>query len=209
MKPMKFSRVLDATLGLCVFTCAALAATLFWEPGPAAALTPKEATKGVPRTAPATPGKQGVQLPAQAPGINPETFRMIESIEKKNRELKRREEELHLKEQQLKVLEEKIRADLAKIEEALARSEEQLGIQNERIRDNINALVKAYSSMKPDEAAALVEALDENLAIKILAGMRSKVAGKILSRLDVKTAKNISEKMAGQKKKPAAKKGGN
>jgi flagellar motility protein MotE (MotC chaperone) len=39
--------------------------------------------------------------------------------------------------------------------------------------------------------------------------MRSKAAGKILSRLDVKTAKNISEKMAGQKKKPGAKKGGN
>jgi hypothetical protein len=86
MRPTKFPRVLVATLGLCVFTCAALAAMLFWEPGPTAAQTPKEAAPEAPSTAPAFPGRQGVQLPAQAPGINPETFRMIESIEKKNRE---------------------------------------------------------------------------------------------------------------------------
>jgi len=206
MMPFKPRRSFYDTLGLCVL--AVLTGMLL--AGPAAGQTPQAGAQAAKeQAAPApSPATEGARLPGQPPAINPETFRMIETIEKKNRELKRREEELFLKEQQLKVLEEKVRADLKKIEEALARSEEQLGIQNERIRQNINALVKAYSSMKPDEAAALVEALDEDLAIKILAGMRSKAAGKILSRLDVKTAKNISEKMAGQSRTPAAKKGG-
>ena len=177
--------------GLLLFALLSGAAVLSAAPG---AETPPE------------PKQEKIALPGSQGGVNPETFRMIETIEKKNRELKRREEELNQKEQQLKVLESKIKSDLGKIEAALARSEEQLGIQNERIRENINALIKAYSSMKPDEAATLLEALDEQLAIKILAGMRSKAAGKILSRLDVKTAKNISEKMAGQKRTAPPKK---
>ena len=49
--------------------------------------------------------------------------RLLEMIERKNRELKKREEELLLKEKNLEVLEKKILSDLQKIEEALARIE--------------------------------------------------------------------------------------
>ncbi len=141
-----------------------------------------------------------VKLPGPVPGVSPETFRMIEMIEKKNRDLKRREEDIKLKEQQLLTLQQQIQNDLKKIEDAIARSQEQIGIQKNLIKENVEALVKAYSSMKPQEAANLLEALNEDLAIQIISGMKSKVAGKVLSRLDVKVAKNISEKLAGQRK---------
>lgn len=146
-----------------------------------------------------------VTLPHRTPTISPETFRMIETIEKKNQELKRREEEMRVKEQHLKALEEQIRKDIEKIEQALARSQEQIGVQDELIRENIAALVKAFSSMKPAAAATLIEALNEDLALQIISGMKSKVAGKVLSRLDIKVAKNISEKLAGQRKKKPGK----
>jgi len=147
---------------------------------------------------PAAPKK--IELPDQSPAIHPETFRMIETIERKNRELKKREEEILLKEEQLKFLEAKILSDLDRIENALARSQELLGIQNERVVKNIKALVKAYSAMKPKEAAKLLEAVDEELAIQIISGMKGKVAGKVLSQLNVKVAKSISEKLAGKNK---------
>lgn len=142
--------------------------------------------------------KGKVKLPRQNAGISPETFRMIEMIEKKNTELKVREEELAAKEQQLRTLEENIRKDLEKIEQALVKSKEQFGLKESIIKENVEALVKVYSSMKPAEAANLITAIDQDLALQIISGMKSKIAGQILSKLDVKVAKAISEKMAGK-----------
>lgn len=149
--------------------------------------------------------QEKVSLPGPVPGVNPETFRMIEMIEKKNRDLKRREAEIALKEQRLQTLEQKIGQDLKKIEDAITRSQEQVGIQKNLIKKNVDGLIKAYSAMKPQEAATLLEALNEDLAIQILSGMKSKVAGKVFSKLNVKVAKNISEKLAGQRKTPPKK----
>ena len=147
--------------------------------------------------------KEKIQLPGQMPGASPETFRMIEIIENKNRELKKREEELRIKEVRLEALEAKVRKDLEKIEKSISESKEQMGLQDEKTKENVAALIKVYSSMKPEEAANLVEAIDEDLALKIVSGMKSKIAGQVLSKLDVQIAKNISEKLAGKSKKPA------
>ena len=147
--------------------------------------------------------KEKFQLPGQTPAVNPETFRMIETIENKNRELKKREEELRIKEVRLEALEAKVRKDLEKIEKSISESKEQMGLQDEKTKENVAALIKVYSSMKPEEAANLVEAIDEDLALKIVSGMKSKIAGQVLSKLDVKVAKRISEKLAGKREKPA------
>ena len=142
-----------------------------------------------------------VELPTKMPTVNPETFRMFETIEKKNRELKRREEELRIKELRIKAIEAKVSKDLEKIEKGISESKQQLGIQDEKTKENVQSLIKVYSSMKPEEAAGLIEAIDDDLALKIVAGMKSKIAGKVLSKLDVKVAKRISETLAGKKMK--------
>ena len=147
--------------------------------------------------------KEKVRLPGQTPAVSPETFRMIEIIENKNREIKKKEEELRLKEVRLEALEDKILKDLKKIEKSISESKEQMGAQDAKTKANVNSLIKVYSSMKPEEAASLVEAIDEELALSIVSGMKSKIAGQVLSKLDVKVAKRISEKLAGKKEKPA------
>ena len=111
--------------------------------------------------------KEKIQLPGQVPTASPETFRMIETIENKSRELKKREEELRIKEVRLEALETKVRKDLEKIEKSISESKEQMGLQDEKTKENVGALIKVYSSMKPEEAANLVEAIDEDLALKI------------------------------------------
>jgi flagellar motility protein MotE (MotC chaperone) len=148
--------------------------------------------------------KEKIQLPGQVPAVSSETFRMIETIENKNRELKKREEELRIKEVRLEALEAKVRKDLEKIEKSISESKEQMGLQGEKTKENVAALIKVYSSMKPEEAANLVEAVDEDLALKIVSGMKSKIAGQVLSKLDVQVAKRISEKLAGKRKKPVS-----
>ena len=149
--------------------------------------------------------KEKIRLPGQMPAVSPETFRMIETIENKNRELKKREEELRIKQTRLEAVEAKVRKDLDKIEKSISESKEQMGIQDERTKKNVEALIKVYSSMKPEEAANLVEAIDEGLALQIISGMKSKIAGQVLSNLDVKVAKRISENLAGKRDKPSEK----
>ena len=149
--------------------------------------------------------KEKIRLPGHMPAVSPETFRMIETIENKNRELKKREEELRIKQPRLEALEAKVRKDLDKIEKSISESKEQMGIQDERTKKNVEALIKVYSSMKPEEAANLVEAIDEGLALQIISGMKSKIAGQVLSNLDVKVAKRISENLAGKRDKPSEK----
>ncbi len=138
------------------------------------------------------------QLPTQPASVSAETLRLLEMIERKNHELKKREEELLLKEKNLQELEKKILSDLQKIEEALARSEEMVGIKKDLIEKNVKALVKAYSNMKPVQAAALLERMDEGTAIIIISRMKSRVAGKVLGAMNTRIAKNISEKIAGK-----------
>ncbi len=71
--------------------------------------------------------KEKPQLPENVSTTNPETLRLIEIIEKKNKHLQRREAELLSREENLKTLEKKIREDLLKIEAAMVRSEELAG----------------------------------------------------------------------------------
>ena len=153
--------------------------------------------------------KEKIQLPGQMPAVSPEafseTFRMIETIENKNRELKKREEELRIKQTRLEALEAKVRKDLDKIEKNISESKKQMGIQDEKTKENVEALIKVYSNMKPEEAANLVGAIDEGLALQIISGMKSKIAGQVLSNLDVKVAKRIRENLAGKRDKPSEK----
>ncbi len=142
------------------------------------------------------------QLPTQPASVSPETLRLLEMIERKNREMKKREEELLLKEKNLEALEQKVLADLQKIEEALARSEEMVGIKKDLIEKNVKSLVKAYSNMKPVQAASLLERMDQDIAIIIISRMKSRVAGKVLGAMNTRIAKGISEKIAGKKDIP-------
>ena len=86
-----------------------------------------------------TPEK--IKLPKQNTSINPETFRMMEMIEKKKKELEDREKELASKEQQLKTLEENIQKNLEKIEQALKESKEQFGEKEKIIKKNVESLI--------------------------------------------------------------------
>ena len=117
-----------------------------------------------------------VALPTKMPASKLDTFRMFETIEKKNQELKRREEELKIKELKIKEIEAKVSKNLEKIEKRISKSKKQLGVQDEKTKENVQALIKVYSSMKAGEAAKLIEAIDEDLALKIVAGMKAKIA---------------------------------
>lgn len=142
--------------------------------------------------------KEPVTVPDLPPGINPESLRLIKMIKQKSKDLEEREQALLEKEKRLQEMDEKLLADLKKIEDALLRSQEQIGMTQALLEKNIKSLVKIYSSMRPEKAAPLLQALDESITVQIISKMKGKVAGQVMARLNTKVAKSISEKLAGK-----------
>jgi flagellar motility protein MotE (MotC chaperone) len=162
---------------------------LGWKIGPKIAFAQK-VDKKEPKNDVKNPG-----LSQKPQNVNVETLRLIERIETKTKELKKREEAVKLKEQQLKDLEKKVKKDLKKIEDAINQGQVLLGISDDLNQENLELLVNIYSSMRPEDAAPLIGALDERIGIPIISRMKSKIAAQILSQMDPKAVKVISEKL--------------
>ena len=74
----------------------------------------------------------------------------------------------------------------AKLEHMLENADE---IKDKKLRH----LVDVYSNMKAKQAAQVLESLDESIAVRILAGMRGRQAGEILTFVNPEKAALLSE----------------
>ncbi|SKA83231.1 Flagellar motility protein MotE, a chaperone for MotC folding [Paucidesulfovibrio gracilis DSM 16080] len=107
--------------------------------------------------------------------------------------LKRREEELAAKERTLRELESSVQAEVEKLEGLKSQLEALLkdvkNVEDERLQK----LIKAYANMKAKQAAAVLETMDQALAVKILAGLQGRQAGEVLSFIETRKAAELSE----------------
>jgi len=103
------------------------------------------------------------------------------------------QEELSRREQQLKSLEKEIDGKLAKLTEMESRLKRMLAEAKEVKDKKLRHLIDVYSNMKAQQAATVLETLDEDIAVKILAGMRGRQAGEILNFVKSDKAARLSE----------------
>lgn len=107
--------------------------------------------------------------------------------------LKKREEELAAKERSLKELEAQLSAktvEIEKLNEQLRQLlDEAKGVKDEQL----DKLVKAYANMKAKSAAAVLETMNQDLAVKILSGLGGRQAGEILGFIETRKAAQLSE----------------
>ena len=109
--------------------------------------------------------------------------------------LKAKEKKLAQKEESLKQLEKELNARLKSLQAVEARIKKMLEEADVLKDKKIRHLVNMYASMKPEQAAKVIENMDEELSVKILSGMKGRKAGKILSFVEPKKAAKISEKL--------------
>jgi flagellar motility protein MotE (MotC chaperone) len=100
-------------------------------------------------------------------------------IAKKKAELLAIQDDINKKIATLTKLRDDIRAEKAK--------------KNAEEEQKFKHLIKAYSAMKPQNAADLIEKLDIKLAIELLSKMKGDDVGKILSYVKIEKAAKISE----------------
>jgi flagellar motility protein MotE (MotC chaperone) len=121
---------------------------------------------------------------------------MVTHLEQKEAELKKREEQIRQKEEYLTKLEQETEKRLKELiaiqKEIQAYRAEKEETQNGKIR----SLAKIYGTMKPKEAAKLLENLDEQLVVSVISTMTADEAGNILGNMDIKKAAKISESLS-------------
>jgi flagellar motility protein MotE (MotC chaperone) len=140
-------------------------------------------------------------VPAKAAAENTENSESVsmDSLLKKNADLERREKELEKRRTELTALQEEINSKIAKLEQL--RNEIRSHVESKRDfeEQKLKHLVKAYSAMKPQAAATVVEKLDLGFAVEILSRMQGDTVGGILSFVDKEKAAKISESLAKRK----------
>lgn len=137
----------------------------------------------------AQPKKEPVASSKGASGENGE------SLSAKWEEIKQKQVELRRREESLRALERSLDAKLAEQKKIQASIKKMLEDANVLKDKKIKHLIEVYSNMKAKQAALVLETLDEEIAVKILSGMRGRKAGEILSYVKPEKAALLSERL--------------
>lgn len=122
-----------------------------------------------------------------------EERRILVSIEDEYAKLGARESKIDARKMQLKTLEMEVDKKLAAMQQLRDELVKLLDRKEETEGERIAELSKIYEKMNPQKAAVLIKALDYQLAVELLLGIKKKTAGKILDSLDATTAIELSK----------------
>jgi len=134
------------------------------------------------------------QSPAQAQDKKPAQQPQPESV-LSIQQIKTRAEALDRQEQALKTMEADLNARVAKLQELETMLKGMLSEAKSIKEEKMRHLIDVYTNMKPKQAASVLETLDETIAVKILAGMKGRTAGEILTGVSAKKAAKLSEEL--------------
>ncbi len=122
-----------------------------------------------------------------------EERRILVSIEDEYAKLAARESKIDDREMELKTLEMEVDKKLAAMQQLRNELVKLLDRKDSTENERVAELSKIYEKMNPQKAAVLIKALDYQLAVDLLLGIKKKTAGKILDNLDPETATKLSK----------------
>ena len=125
-----------------------------------------------------------------------------------------RKKQLDLREAELNKLEEELQKQKLALDDKIkqldhTRDEISATLKTRVATDQakVDKLVDFYSTMKPQQAAKVIESLNEDLAVNVLDKMKKKNAAEVLNVMDAKKARRFSELLAGYERSPASPEG--
>lgn len=125
----------------------------------------------------------------------------LKKLVERKKELDVREAEISKIEEELRLQRETLDSKIKELDKIRAQIGEILKEKVEVDSERVDKLVEFYSNMKPQQAAKIMETLNEDLAVETLGRMKKKNAADIMNLLEAKKAQSISEKFAGYRRK--------
>jgi flagellar motility protein MotE (MotC chaperone) len=145
---------------------------------------------------------------AAAPGAASEAVKAtLLSLEEKRLEIEKEKERLAEQQTRLESLKDELTQKIdeltrirQEVEASLAvkekQEEEKVRLAHEQEEAKLKQLVKVYSSMKPKNAAALIDKLDMEVVLQLFSQMKGEQIGQILTYVSVDRAALVSERLA-------------
>lgn len=121
-------------------------------------------------------------------------------IEQKRAEMAAREATMAQERRDLDRLRAEVNQRIKELKKVQAALEALVTAEQQQRRKRILQLVKVLSNMRGPAAAAVVEKLDDTMAVEIFKLMQSRTAGKVMANLKPTQAARISELLAREKK---------
>ncbi|MGC8490331.1 MAG: MotE family protein [Syntrophobacteraceae bacterium] len=166
-------------------------------PGAGAAVPAAMAKEEKPQKKPPATYKPGPVI-ADVAAAHLTSAASLSALQQKENRIQLEEEKLRAEKQQLlalkKEVETKVNALLVLQKQVLSAQSREKSAKNSQLQ----GLARIYGTMKPKQAAKLMESLDDSLVKSIISTMPPDKAASILALMDVKKAAKISEALSGQ-----------
>ncbi len=178
------------------------------KPAPAVATTAAPAPSSSALTAPAaaTPAAdttdQSAAPPPDEQGFSASEVEILQSLSKRRDELDKREQQISQREALLKAAGVEVDRKIAELNKIRSELEDLLNKQKTAEDERINSLVKIYQNMKPKDAARIFDTLDMDVLLPVIGKMSDRAASPVLAAMDPDKARQVTIKLAEQRKLP-------
>jgi flagellar motility protein MotE (MotC chaperone) len=152
----------------------------------------------------AKPAGAAPVVPDASPAFSTSEIEVLQSLAKRRDELDTREKSLGQREALLKAAEGEVDNKITQLTKLKADMEKLLGQQQKEEEGRIASLVKIYENMKPSDAANIFNKLDMNILLDVVGRMNERKVSPILAGMDPEKAKDVTIKLAEQRRLPAA-----
>ncbi|MFN4041284.1 MAG: MotE family protein [Brevundimonas sp.] len=147
------------------------------------------------KPAPAVCALSPEQLAQQA-GLSPAELRVLQSLSKRREDLDARDADFATMLPLMASAEQKLDAKLQAMEALKAEMQGLLGQVDEREKAEIDRLVQVYSAMRPREAAAVFNTLNDSVRLPVAAAMRPRSLAAVMAQMPPAAARELTEKLA-------------
>jgi flagellar motility protein MotE (MotC chaperone) len=165
-------------------------------------------TKAVDAAKAGEPAKDGESAKAEIPPDfrqwSDEELSFFNKLNDRKKELDLREADLNKLEEELQKQKAELDTKIKQLEAMRADISKTLKTRVEVDQEKVDKLVQFYSTMKPEQAAKVIESLNEDLAVEVMDKMKKKSAAAIMDSLKPEKARRLSELLTGYERVPAS-----
>jgi flagellar motility protein MotE (MotC chaperone) len=179
-------------------------------PAKAAAATPAAAAPApaaaFPTPPPATPepATEPAAEAAQAPAFSPAEVDVLRQLAARREQLEARVRELDKREALLKAAESRIDAKATALKELQAEVSRLLKAHDERQDEKVASLARLYASMKPKDAAAILQTLELEPLLLVTERIKERKLAPILAEMSPAKARDLTTELVRKRKVEAA-----
>ena len=133
-------------------------------------------------------------------GVSSAEMDVLSSLADRRDALDERQRQLELRTSVITATEKRVDDKIAQLKALQAKIESMMGQRDQMETQQLDALVKVYSAMKPKDAARIFSSLDDSVRIGVAGRMKADVMAGILSALPAEVAQKLTVELAGRYK---------